>query len=309
MIRNTTNPWGIGAAATKEYYITPSPVGVPFTPEGDTRERVAIYAPIFENTKLLDADPHYISTLKSIKDPGKRRAWLVGDTWESVDTALGPYWESAYHVIPPFRIPRGWLITRSFDWGYTSPFAVLWWAQSNGDPVILDNGDKIHFPIGHWIMIHEWYGHSAANKKHGPKMSAPQIALGIKERELSIGIAGRVVPGNADSSIFDPGVSIAKEMADRGVHWIKSDKSRGSRVNGLQLLITLLMNSRQSPIEKAGIQFFNTCKHTIEQIPSVQRSDKNPDDVDENSDHIIDAIRYVIYSPSRRLEIKRLGGL
>ena len=35
------------------------------------------------------------------------------------------------HVIPAFRIPDGWRRYRSFDWGYSRPFSVGYWAEDH----------------------------------------------------------------------------------------------------------------------------------------------------------------------------------
>jgi hypothetical protein len=308
-IRNGTNPFGIGARWLYERYIQPSDVGVPFSPDGKT-ERVAIYLPTTENKILLENDPHYLDTLRNIKDPVKRRSWLIGDVWDFAGGIFAGIWDPHYHVIPPFPIPRSWRIYRSFDWGSASPFAVLWHAVSDGSPVILNQYDKIWFPDGHRITIGEWYGADTKRKHIGIGLSPTQIAVGIKERELAMGYAGRVRPGPADSSIFSAGVSVGKEMADHGVHFLKADKSRGSRINGIQIMSSLLMKAKQYPLEEPGWQIFNTCKNLIEQLPMLQRDENNPEDACTTGlDHTIDAARYMVSMPIHRLEIKKLIGL
>ena len=308
-IRNTTNPYGVGARWLHKRYIEPAPVGTPFSPDGKT-DRVAIYLPTTENTVLLKNDPTYMDTLRAIQDPVKRRAWLLGDTWSFAGGFFDGIFDPHWHVIPPFPIPRSWSVYRSFDWGSSSPFAVLWHAVSDGSPVILNQYDRVHFPDGHRITIGEWYGAKPNQPNVGLRMAPAQIALGIKERELAMGFGGRVRAGPADSSIYDTGVSVARDMAAHGVHFIKADKSRGSRVNGWQSVISLMMHSKQYPIEKPGWQVFNTCKNLIEEIPMLQRDEHNPEDVDtEQRDHLSDGLRYFLYYPIRRLLVQKLGGL
>jgi hypothetical protein len=180
---------------------------------------------------------------------------------------------------------------------------------SDGSPVILNNFDKIHFPQDHRIVVGEWY--ICGNKETiGAKLTPSQIAIGIRERELAMGFGGRVKPGAADSSIYDNGVSIAKDMASHGVTFVRADKSRGSRINGWQAMIGLFMNAKQYPIEKPGLQIFSTCPYLIKHLQVLPRDENNPEDVDTDSlDHDSETLRYACYHPIRRLDIKQLKGL
>ena len=46
--------------------------------------------------------------------------------------------------------------------------------------------------------------------------------------------------------------------------------------------------------------FFNTCKNTISQLPSIPLDKNNPEDVDTNAeDHLYDALRYGIMTRPR----------
>lgn len=72
-----------------------------------------------------------------------------------------------------------------------------------------------------------------------------------------------------------------------------SNKSPGSRINGLELLRARLKASTAVPMEKPGIFFFNTCLHTLRTIPVLPRDESNIEDADTRAeDHLYDAVRY-----------------
>ena len=91
-------------------------------------------------------------------------------------------------------------------------------------------------------------------------------------------------------------------MSRYGVKWTKSDKSKGSRVNGFQLFRDRLESSVRN--EGQGFLFMSNCVASIEIIPTLPRDEKNIDDVDTDSeDHPWDMIRYkVLDKPKRFVE-------
>jgi hypothetical protein len=114
-------------------------------------------------------------------------------------------------------------------------------------------------------------------------------------------IAGRVSAGPADNSIFhkEPGhASIADDMAKEGIHFLRADKSPGSRVLGVGVFRQMLDNARKR--ENAGYYVFNTCYHTIRTVPSLERDESNEEDVNsKGEDHLWDVIRYRMLQANR----------
>ncbi len=124
-------------------------------------------------------------------------------------------------------------------------------------------------------------------------MVATEIARRIVEIEKSF--KRRVLPGPADNSIFDAqnGVCIADDMARAGVRWERSDKSPGSRLNGLERLRKYLKAAHVHPMEEPGLFVFDTCRHFIRTVPVLPRDKRNPDDIDTSAeDHVYDEARY-----------------
>jgi hypothetical protein len=291
--RATCNPYGVGHAWVKARFIDPAPAGRKII-DAQGRVRVRIHGNIRENRILMRADPNYVKNLEAISDPNKRKAWLEG-SWDIVAGGIiSDVWQESVHVIRPFPIPRHWRIDRSFDWGSSKPFSVGWWAEADGSEITLPDGKRRWWPRGTLFHIAEWYGWNG-NPNEGCRMIASEIARGILDRERAMGLAGRVQPGPADSSIFDvqEGDSIADKMARAGVRWDRADKGPGSRVNGAEMIRSRLKASLQRPMEEPGLFIFETCRHFIRTVPVLPRDPKKPDDADTAAeDHCYDSARY-----------------
>ena len=125
-------------------------------------------------------------------------------------------------------------------------------------------------------------------------MTDTDIGKGIAEREKAMGY--RISAGPADSSIFDalPGkTSPAEEMNKHGATFVAADKSPGSRKPGWEIIRRLLQEAAKDRPEAPGMWVVDTCRQFIRTIPTLPRSDRDPDDADTNAeDHIADEVRY-----------------
>jgi hypothetical protein len=325
---STTNPYGVGHNWVKDKFISVAPMGtlvknkvIVFDPRTQeeveiTRTQIAIHGSWRENIYL---SKEYVANLQEEKDATRRAAWFEG-SWDIVSGgALSDLWKTKVHVLPRFAIPKGWRLDRGLDWGSTQPFYVGWYAEANGEEACIIVGDKEYNfcpQPGSIIVFHEWYGTEKIGTNIGLKLSAKAIARGIKERERDLAlnrwICEKVNPGPADNSIRDVKEidvqSIEDKMALLGVKWTKSDKSPGSRRNGLQMFRERL----ESAVDGDGPGFYvmQHCTGTIRTVPAIPRSEKDPDDVDTKSeDHHYDTHRYRILAAGvkkapRKLEIK-----
>ena len=283
MVRSTCNPFGRGHGWVKERYQLGAN-GVPSgyvidDPELPDRPRVSIHSSLWENTYLLAADPQYVKTLQALKDPNRRRAWLFDDWDIYVGSFLEGVWNPARHIVKPFPIPSAWKVWRSMDWGYAAPYACYWMAMD---------------PDGCIYIWRELYG--AGDKEgEGSKETAAQVANKIKvieERDERLGYEYRM--SLADPSIFADALrqyginrSIGQIFRDNGVIWQPAWNAKGSRENGAQEIIRLLSEDK--------LKVFDTCKHWLRTVPSIQPDETNPEDVDtEAEDHAWDSTRYGI---------------
>lgn len=316
----TTNPFGAGHNWVKKRFINASPMGKilekkidVFNPQTQkdevvTKRQVHIFGSYRENKYL---PPEYIAELENVNDPNKKKAWLTG-SWDIISGGMfDDVWDRNQHVIPPFDIPKTWVIKKSFDWGSSRPFSVGWWAISDGSDVKLKNGKWMSTIRGDAFRIGEWYGCSG-KPNEGLRLLATEISAGIVEKEIEAGWHGRTNKGIADGAIFnsEDGPSIAANMAKsvrvngslyRGVKWQAADKRPGSRKQGWEKLREYFKNALRPgkgiPREKPGLFVFDTCVNFIDLVPTLPRSEKDPDDVDtESEDHIGDESRYLIAS-------------
>lgn len=298
VVFGTCNPYGAGHNWVKKRFISPSPAGhilrthtKVFNPrtqkeEVVTKKQVRLFSSWRENKYL---SPEYIADLMSITDENKKKAWLSGD-WDIVaGGAFDDVWDKTKHVIKPFEIPDNWYVDRSFDWGSSKPFSVLWFAESNGEEL----EDGRYFPAGTVFVIREWYGCKDGENNTGLYLNSSEVAEGINDIESDDGI--NAVPGPADSAIYSiiDGNSIADNMEEKGVFWERCSKGPGSRVTGLETVREYMSNVIKYPLEEKGLYIFDTCRYLIENVPVLPRDSKNMDDVDtEAADHDYDALRY-----------------
>lgn len=313
----TCNPFGAGHNWVKKRFINAAPMGRihrkivnVFNPQTRQKEdfittQVHIFGSFKENKYL---SPKYIAELTVMKDKNKRKAWLSG-SWDVVSGGMfDDVWDSQVHIVKPFAIPPSWRIDRSFDWGSSKPFSVGWYIRSDGTDFYDGTGQLRSSVRGDVYRYAEWYG-STGKPNQGLQLLASKIAEGIIERELAMGIYGRVYPGAADGSIYDVenGNSIAADMQKpvrlggkqyRGVQWGRADKSSGSRIHGWEKIREYLEAAKPSPAgarERPGFFVFNTCTDCIDLLPVLPRDEIHTDDVDtEAEDHIGDEVRYRI---------------
>lgn len=334
-IRSTTNPFGVGHNWVKARFRLPVPPGHLRGPViRDSRDengilepdRVAIHGQLSENRILIEADPDYIKRLAAAApSPAAREAWLRG-SWDIVAGGMFDdiWFEARRHcIVPAFEVPETWWLDRTFDWGDAKPFGVGWWAESNGEDLLLSDGRVMSTVRGDVFLVREWYGWNG-RPNEGCKALAVEIAQGIVERELKMGWirsdgTRRVRAGAADSSIFDDsnGNCIARDMAGlvrvngrayAGVRWTSADKGPGSRKQGWQLIRSRLQATvppQRGVREQPGLFIVDSCRHWLRTVPVLPRDEKDDLDVDtEAEDHMGDLTRYRLLN---RRKTRRVG--
>ena len=293
-LRASANPGGIGHGWVKARFLTPAPPMQTIwedvqvrTPDGNVRtarrSRIFVPSTVFDNQILLQNDPAYAARLAALPD-ADRRALLYGD-WDAFAGQVFSEWRADpahyadrryTHVIDPFPIPRGWRVVRGFDFGYSRPFSVGWWAIS---------------PDGALCRIRELYG-CTGTPNEGVRWEPARIAREIKKIEQDDpNIRGRTVRGVADPSIFDEsrGESVAQMMEREGIFF---DRGDNSRIAGkMQVHHRLAFDQNGAP----GLTVFSTCRHFIRTVPALVYDPVNVEDVNTAmEDHIYDEMRYVV---------------
>lgn len=293
-IRAATNPGGIGHSWVKERFITAAPPLTPITeeyqipsPDGKTvtmtRSRVFVPSTVFDNKILLQNNPEYLANLSML--PTADRDALLYGSWDSFDGQVFTEWRNDpahyedmrfTHVVEPFRIPKSWQIYRGFDFGYTRPFSVGWYAADRD---------------GRLYRIREYYGCSG-RPNDGVRFEPARIAEEIRTIEQDDpNLKGRSIIGIADPSIFDGsrGRSVAEVMEKSGVYWRPGDNARIA--GKMQYHYRLAFDGEGIPM----LYIFKTCRNFIRTVPALTYDTCDVEDIDTaGEDHIYDECRYVL---------------
>jgi hypothetical protein len=292
-IRAQANPGGVGHGWVKERFITAAkPMTTIWeefqvrTPEGKTikekRDRIFVPASVFDNKILMNNSPEYLASLAQMPE-AERNALLYGD-WDSFSGQVFTEWRNnpegyesrrGTHVISPFRIPDSWKIYRGFDFGYSKPFSVGWYA--------IDHDGRMY-------RIRELYG-CTGTPNEGVRWDVQKIAQKIAEIEKTDeNIKFKHISGIADPSIFEEsrGESIAEMMEREGIYFERGDNTR--LAGKMQMHNRLVFDENGIPM----LYVFDTCKHFIRTIPELVYDQTDVEDIDtDGEDHIYDECRYV----------------
>lgn len=292
MVRCTSNPGNVGHEWVKNRFVTITEPGKTYVDPTTGLSRCFIPAKLADNPYLVENDPDYIQRLMLLP-PNDRLRYLEG-IWDTFEGQVFAELNTEIHKIDPFDIPPEWKRYRCFDWGYSSPFTVQWFA--------VDYDGRLY-------LYREWYGaqKDEIKRKHvGLKMNASEIARGIFEREREEKEKGiKVAPGPADPAIWSKrrdaksgvvGPSVADEMMSEGITWLKADNDR---ILGKQQFHTrLALDENGHP----NIYIFSDCEHWWRTLPMLREDPSNPEDVDHEDaeDHDYDCTRYMcMFRPMR----------
>lgn len=293
-IRATANPGGVGHGWVKERFITSMPPNTPYEfkttvakPDGTSmevvRKRIFIPSSVFDNKELLNNDPNYLANLAMLPE-AQRKALLYGD-WNTFSGQVFTEWKDnpdGYktrqftHVIEPFEIPRHWRRYRTFDFGYSKPFAVQWWA--------VDTDGRVY-------LYRQLYG-CTETPNTGVKWEPRQIAKEIRRIEAEQE-KGNTIIGIADPSIWDKSRgsdgTVINMMEAEGVYF---DKGKNDRISGkMQLHYRLAFDKNGFPM----MYVFNTCRQFIRTLPNLVYDTVHVEDIDTSQeDHDYDACRYFL---------------
>jgi len=318
-----TNPGGISHNFWRREFVKiaepMSIVQMPNTKGGMLRQFIP--AQLSDNPSIDKEE--YEGKVMGVGNEATVRMLLDGD-WDAVAGGMfDDVWDADVHMIPPFEIPFSWYCDRSFDWGYTDPFSVGWWAQSDGSSVkladttkdgVVVKGETVVFPKGTLFRIAEWYGWTG-EENIGIGLTAYEIGQGISKMERTNAVLKnieRIVPGPGDHQVWNSSPkqdssyrSLIHEL-NAGYYgndnymlfdiFTKADQTAGSRPRGWDILRTHLKNSVNYPkIDRPCLFIFNTCETPNRIIPTLIRHDKKIEDIaDHQEDHVADEMRYRI---------------
>lgn len=313
-IRLTSNPGGVGHGWVKSTFIDGAePFEVKKTAVFSqtlgreivtTRQYIPAYAT--DNPHLCE---QYIAELEQ-KPDALRRALLLGD-WnvfegqvftDFINDPKGALTRRYTHVIEPFKIPDHWRRFRSFDWGYTRPFSVGYWA--------LDGDGRLYRYAEIYGSFKDPVTRRTKTANKGMCAEPATVASLIKEYEDRYEKGHRIV-GIADPSIFDESRGgdgcIAKIFERQGIYFERGDNHRGAGKQ--QLHNRLKFDENGIPM----IYVFSCCHDFIRTLPTLVYDEVAVEDVDSRGeDHIYDETRYMCmfspYHPKREEPSERERG-
>ena len=270
----TCNPGGVGHAWVKRLFIEGK-----YKDSENEDDYTFIAATVDDNTHV---DAGYVLYLDSLP-PARKKAWrdgswdiFEGQAFEEFTDAPANYESREWtHVIKPFKIPSSWTLYRSFDYGYSKPFSVGWWAVDY---------DGVAYRIA------EWYGCRKNEPDVGVRLTPSEIMAGVVEREMANpDLRGRTIHGVADPAIWDAsrGESIADIAAKYQIYFEPGDNKR---IAGWTQMHERL---RFDGDGKPSMYVFDTCTDFIRTISLLQYDARGTEDIDtKGEDHIADETRY-----------------
>lgn len=288
VVRCTSNPGGAGHSWVKTFFVDPVAPGemqhtrVYSRALNKWQERTVQYIPALatDNPHLSD---DYIFELE--QKPEKLRRALLEGCWDAFEGQVFVEWTDDAehyadrrwtHVIDPFPIPAHWRRYRSFDFGYSKPFSVGWWAVDE-DGVL--------------YRYRELYGCPKGQANVGVQWTPDEIAEQIRAIEDAAG--ERNVQGVADPSIWDSsrGVSVAEQMGRHGVYFVPGDNAR---MAGKMQVHYRLAFDREG---YAQLYVTSNCREFIRTLPALAHDERRVEDIDtDGEDHIYDETRYMCMS-------------
>ena len=161
-------------------------------------------------------------------------------------------------------------------------------------------GGTCILPAGSWLVYDELSTTEPSDPNRGDGTGAGAFAIEVRERCAR----WKVQPcGVMDSSTF---ASASKDQATVAALF-KAERVRvrpakkGRRAPRLAQIRQLLANAGTS---KPGLYFTANCSYSLETIPSLPRSTRNPEDTDPRApDHALDALSYGIVGGGGRSAI------
>lgn len=307
-IRYTTNPYGAGKNWVKKTFIDAAPAGEFFLDNNITT--IHIKGHYTENEYIQST---YINSFYDIVNKEKRDAWIHGDWNTKTGGVFGDLWKTEYLVKEPFKIPADWYVDRSMDFGTSSPFSILYFAESDGNPIYIGSNNSFSGikefcpPKGSIIVIGEFYGKDPNEVKAniGLNLTPFEIVNGMKSVEknlvrdniltsnqkINVGVADAAIGSNTHGKNAK---TVLDMFNDENCKWRTPPKP--NRAAGVTLIHNYLKATINQDPDKPHLYIFDSCKFLLENIPVLQYDPRKPDDVDTKmEDHDYDALRYRLH--------------
>ena len=299
-IRSTTNPGGIGHSWVRSRFVTITEPKKTYIDPASRQTRCFIPATVYDNPTLVENDPGYIQRLEALPEVEKMRL-LYGD-WSAFEGQVFGELSQRVHGCDPFSIPPEWEKLMVFDWGYSRPWAALWFA-------IDFDGDLYLYRV-YYGMVKNESGQFDPNR--GERKTNTEICQTIIEQERE-----KVTFRVADPACWAPtkqkgsnvvlGPSFTEDASREGLFFLKADNDRirGKQQVHMRFRIeTETDENGEVTGERPRFHAFKSdengpkgVRRWWDELMSLQEDPKNPEDVDtEQPDEGYDCTRYAFMS-------------
>lgn len=244
----------------------------PIVPQPELEERIEDL-PETDEIFQIDLNGNRISRGGHIPDkridqminewPEETQATRIRGEFASFYGAVFKTYSRKMHVIDSFRIPKNWRRYRGFDFGFTNPFACLWFAKDSDE---------------NWYIYREYY-----QKQTGIQEHIRMVKLLSKGEKYVDSYAD---PENAGDR---------NEMKRAGIITKPAKKDVARGIEFVQSRLKVKENGKPS------LFILRSCKNTSREISGYHypkgTNTRNPKDIPvQKDDHTTDIIRYVLYS-------------
>lgn len=188
-------------------------------------------------------------------------------SFEQMAGSVYPMFRRDTHVVKPFPIPDDWDRMVGLDWGSRNPTAVLFTAIDE---------------IGNLWFYDAWQ------------------EAGLTVRQWADKIKGREDIDKLNTFVIDPSaLAQAREFGQYGIYFISYNPETMKKVNDVNIGINLVSQY----LLEGKIKIFNHCEEFVTQMEQYQwlpassklGADPRPQ-VLKKDDHLVDSLRYVIFS-------------
>lgn len=261
-VKSSTNPGGVGHQWVKARFIDTGEWGREI--KSGTGTRIFIPAKAEDNRFLMDSDPGYVKRLDNLSE-ADRKALKYGE-WDIFEGQYFSMWDREIHVIEPFQVPDNWQRYMAMDYGLDMLAAY---------DIAVDTHERAY-------VIREVYEPdliiSEAAKRVKPLLKPNSICL---------------APPDLWNRRQDTGRSVADVFAEKDIYLSKADNRR---VQGWYDVAEWLKPTVNEFGERdSNLKIFSCCLNLIRCLPSVVRSQRDPNDISyepHELTHSVDALRY-----------------
>lgn len=267
----TGNPGGISDDYFYSHFVNFDPKQWTAQELDRRSEYYYIPATVWDNPSIIENDPDYVETLRSLPEH-LRRAWLDGE-WGVFKGKFFEEWNRDVHTVHPFIVPTDYIRYRAIDIGMGShPSVCLWIA---------------HDYITQCAYVYReliWYNDIRSFAK--------------KIVEMSVDWEGK--PEKFAANYADPNIFASKNILYDNEQYFRNagillEKSINKRDIGWRALKVWLHYDfiGSTIITQPRLKVFKTCEETIRSLETLQYSNSNPFDCNTKQfDDPADALRY-----------------